>query len=93
MSNTMSQPHDSCPSCLELQNIIDQKEEYIKKILPPTNFSLSAKQEKVAKKFHKKCQKTGATITYSFTPTGIGDTIKIKCSCGEEKDITEYEHW
>lgn len=35
----------------------------------------------------------GGALTYSFTPTNLGMIIKIKCSCGEEIDVTEYEHW
>ena len=48
----MSHPHDTCPSCLELQAIIDQKEELIKQLLAGTRFSLTEKQNKVVKKFH-----------------------------------------
>jgi len=32
-------------------------------------------------------------FSYAFTPTGIGNTIKIKCSCGTEKDITDVSCW
>jgi hypothetical protein len=32
-------------------------------------------------------------VTYSFTSTGIGDVVEIKCLCGETKDITDYELW
>jgi hypothetical protein len=31
--------------------------------------------------------------TWCFTPTEIGTVIKIKCSCGEELDLTNYDTW
>lgn len=33
----------------------------------------------------------GGRFTYSFTPTSLGQITKIKCACGEEKDVTEYD--
>lgn len=35
----------------------------------------------------------GARYTYSFTPSGIGTTIIVKCNCGEQLDVTNYESW
>lgn len=35
----------------------------------------------------------GGGTTYSFTPTGLGVATIIKCACGEEKNITDYESW
>lgn len=35
----------------------------------------------------------GGRFTVSFTSTGLGDIIKIKCSCGEELDLTHSERW
>ena len=35
----------------------------------------------------------GGRFTYSFTSTGLGDIIKIKCACGEELDLTHSERW
>ena len=35
----------------------------------------------------------GGKITYTFTPTGLGDIVKCKCACGKEIDVTEYEKW
>lgn len=35
-------------------------------------------------------------ITYCFTPTGIGDNIRVIIKLGEvviEKDITDYDSW
>jgi len=41
-------------------------------------------------------QNSGAIVgrlTYCFSPTGLGDICIVKCSCGEEIDLTEYEKW
>ena len=35
----------------------------------------------------------GGHLTYSFTPTGVGMIIKIKCGCGEKLDLTHVEGW
>lgn len=35
----------------------------------------------------------GGGRTYSFTPTGLGVVAKVKCACGEEEDLTDYESW
>lgn len=35
----------------------------------------------------------GGGLTYSFTPTGLGVIIKVKCACGEEADVTDYDSW
>ena len=31
--------------------------------------------------------------TFSFTPTSIGTVVKVKCVCGNEADLTDYENW
>jgi hypothetical protein len=33
----------------------------------------------------------GGRLTFSFTPTGLGTITTIKCGCGEELDVTEYD--
>ena len=33
----------------------------------------------------------GGGLTYCFTPTSIGTVIKVKCACGEEIDLTNYD--
>lgn len=33
----------------------------------------------------------GGRFTYSFTPTSLGQVTKIKCACGEVKDVSEYD--
>lgn len=35
----------------------------------------------------------GGKITYCFTPTGIGMAESIKCACGQEKNLADYESW
>ena len=35
----------------------------------------------------------GGRMTYSFTPTTLGTVTKVKCSCGEERDLTDYDGW
>ena len=36
---------------------------------------------------------TGGRLTYCFIPTGIGVVKVIKCACGEEINVTDYESW
>ena len=32
--------------------------------------------------------------TYSFTPTGLGNVVSIKCNlCGEEEHVTDVDNW
>jgi hypothetical protein len=35
----------------------------------------------------------GGAYTWCFTPTSIGVVCKLKCSCGEELDFTDYDSW
>ena len=35
----------------------------------------------------------GGTLTYSFTPTGLGMAIYARCACNEEVNLTDYESW
>ncbi len=35
----------------------------------------------------------GGRYTYSFTPTSLGVVFTVECSCGEKKDLTEYDSW
>lgn len=36
---------------------------------------------------------SGGRLKYTFIPTGLGEVQKIKCSCGSELDVSEYEKW
>jgi hypothetical protein len=35
----------------------------------------------------------GGSLTYCFTPTGIGMAQIVKCGCGEEINVTDYDQW
>jgi len=36
----------------------------------------------------------GGRWSYTFTPTGIGTIVVVRCcACGAEKDVTNYEGW
>lgn len=35
----------------------------------------------------------GGAYTYRFTPTSLGTVVKVKCDCGEEIDVTDYDNW
>lgn len=63
-------------------------------------FKLENKEFENYKNFieqHKNCKFTstiGGKFTISFTPTGLGNIIKIKCtSCNTEIDITDINNW
>jgi hypothetical protein len=64
-------------------------------------FSLNEQETKKLKKWrekhNKKCEFTnaqhGGTLTYKFTPTGIGTIVKVKCACGKEIDLTDPSNW
>lgn len=43
--------------------------------------------------FHCYYGAIGGALTYSFTPTTLGVVIKVKCACGKEIDVTDYEGW
>ena len=67
-----------------------------------TEFKFTENEAKAAKEFEEKhigCVRKNPTaigghITYSFTPTGIGLGVTVKCNlCGEELDITDYGCW
>lgn len=61
------------------------------------NFEIPEKDVKDANKH--KCVKhlfrknKRRTLEYCFVPTGIGNGIRVKCSCGWEKDYTDYDTW
>lgn len=50
------------------------------------------------KEHEKICKQTdvgaiGGKYTWSFTQTGLGCIMVLKCACGEEIDVTDYENW
>lgn len=62
-------------------------------------FELSQKEVIRISLWHKehKCKVwrgvANMSTSYVFTPTGIGTCVEIVCTCGERKDITDYENW
>lgn len=35
----------------------------------------------------------GGVLTWKFTPTTIGLVTKVKCACGVECDLSDYNDW
>ncbi len=35
----------------------------------------------------------GGVTSFTFTPTGLGVIVKVRCGCGEEVDITDFDSW
>ena len=35
----------------------------------------------------------GGADVFCFTPTGLGVITKVKCACGAEIDLTDYDLW
>jgi hypothetical protein len=31
--------------------------------------------------------------SFTFTPTGIGTSVKVSCNCGKSKDVTDVSDW
>ncbi len=68
-------------------------------------FEITDEEEKVFEKWNKKHKKKctylksshqsaeGARLIYSFTPTGLGMIIIVKCICGEECHLTNSDNW
>lgn len=53
-------------------------------------FKLSPKEYEDAQKIYKE----KGTISYEFSPTGIGSVVKVKVlKTGEIIDITDYDTW
>ena len=41
----------------------------------------------------KKQGAIGGQYSYRFTPTSLGTAVSVKCACGKEKNVTEYDSW
>lgn len=71
------------------------------KTLKPEGFELSAveiERAEVFRRLHgsklgRHRHMANPRFTYALTPTGLGTKVIIRCKCGVEKDITEYESW
>lgn len=35
----------------------------------------------------------GGRLTYCFTPTGLGVITILRCACGQEVNVTDFENW
>ena len=52
------------------------------------------KHKKVCELYNSSTQPAiGGRLTFSFTPTGLGSAISVKCACGAEKDCTDIGSW
>lgn len=64
-------------------------------------FKLSEKEKERAIEFEKAHRHPsvnkgaiGGHISYTFTPTSLGNGVEIKCSiCGHKQNITDYDIW
>ena len=66
-------------------------------------FTLNKKETKKYNNWCKKHKKIcpikgpggaiGGKITFSFTPTGLGPIIEVKCACGKKKNLTDWKNW
>lgn len=62
------------------------------------NFELSEEQTAKYEAWHKTLKRVdygaaGGGYSFIFTPTGLGDIIKVRRDDGEELDLTEIEKW
>ena len=68
-----------------------------KKPRPNRYFTLTDSEEKKLKEWQEKIKDLYGeygNYTFSFTPTGIGDVIKVKSHLtGLELDITDIDNW
>lgn len=85
----------------ELQQI---KEECMGGKYTDKTFVMSDKEYETYEKWYEEHKKTGCRFTgytgaigggliFSFFPTSLGSAITVKCGCGEEINITDYESW
>ena len=71
---------------------------------PPSTFTLNDKEMDSIKKFLEEHMKNcpylepktagwlGSPIHYIFTPDSIGTSVSIKCNCGAEANVGDYEN-
>lgn len=41
----------------------------------------------------KKQGAIGGQYSYRFTPTSLGIAVTVRCACGKEENVTEYDSW
>jgi len=61
-------------------------------------FQLTSEQTEKYNKWRKKLKKInfgaiGGGYTFCFTPTGLGDIVKVKRDDGYELDLTDINNW
>ena len=68
-------------------------------------FGISEKEYVKYKEWYEEHKRTGCEIATGYTgaiggglciifcPTSLGDSITVRCGCGAEIDITDYEDW
>ena len=42
---------------------------------------------------HRYSGAIGGAYTYEFTATSLGVCVHVRCSCGEEIDVSDYDCW
>ena|ERR1700690_4488086 len=42
---------------------------------------------------HRYSGAIGGAYTYEFTPTSLGTVARVRCSCGEVIDVSDYDQW
>ena len=42
---------------------------------------------------HRYSGAIGGAYTFEFTGTSLGTCVHVRCSCGEEIDVTDYDNW
>lgn len=62
------------------------------------NFTLSEEQVKKYKEWHSSLNKIhygtiGGGYSFIFTPTGLGEIVKVRRDDGQEIDLTEIDKW
>ncbi len=43
--------------------------------------------------YYKHSGAIGGRLTFLFAPNSVGTVVRIKCACGEEIDLSDYENW
>lgn len=57
-------------------------------------FEMSPKELEAAKEFERKHLKCRGSMEVTFTITGIGLGVRVRCSrCQKEKNVTDYDAW
>jgi hypothetical protein len=42
---------------------------------------------------HEHDKRAQRSVTYCITPLGIGQEVRVRCTCGSEEDVTDYGSW